>query len=309
MKRIAIILGGTFILALGFLMAGALGSTAQGPGYCKRHSCTTSSSTSTTTTTTTLPANEPTAIAGQGYHVAFADEFNSLDRITWDNHIWYDDPPSANWLNFQSVSNGIFDLRTSRNFFWDTSTTQCKNAQASSPIPDLPDNCNWPINTATTFSSGKAFQYGYFEARIKWTKGDGAWPAFWLISKAWATNQSQPSGEIDVMEGQGSEPMVFYGTVHSDSAHSSDQQNGNNYQPLGIDLTAGYHTYGVLWTSTTVSWYVDDKFIMSAPTYASDNQPMFLLLQMWVEGWTVDPDASTPTNLDTQVDWVHVWQK
>jgi hypothetical protein len=30
---------------------------------------------------------------------------------------------------------------------------------------------------------------------------------------------------------------------------------------------------------------------------------------MWVGGWTEDPDASTPDPLETQVDYVSVWQR
>jgi hypothetical protein len=36
---------------------------------------------------------------------------------------------------------------------------------------------------------------------------------------------------------------------------------------------------------------------------------MFLLLQMWSGGWTKDPDATTPDVIETQVDWVRVWQE
>ena len=59
----------------------------------------------------------------------------------------------------------------------------------------------------------------------------------------------------------------------------------------------------------SVTWYLDDKEIMSAPTYATDNQPMYLLLQMWIGGWSPEPDSTTPDFLHTEVDWVHVWQK
>ena len=119
------------------------------------------------------------------------------------------------------------------------------------------------------------------------------------------------AGEIDVMEGQGSEPRVFYGTVHSNTngCNPSDDQNGNNYQTVGADLTARFHTYGVKWTPGRVTWYLDGIQTHSAPTYGSDDQPMFLLLQMWSGGWTRDPDAATPRTIETQVDWVRVWQK
>jgi hypothetical protein len=36
---------------------------------------------------------------------------------------------------------------------------------------------------------------------------------------------------------------------------------------------------------------------------------MFVLLQMWTGGWTEDPDSLTPDLIETQVDWVRVWQK
>jgi beta-glucanase (GH16 family) len=149
---------------------------------------------------------------------------------------------------------------------------------------------------------------------MKWSGGHGAWPGFWLYSYQHAIDEDQcktQAGEIDVMEGQGSEPNVLYGTVHSNTngCAPEDDQNGNNYQPLDADLTAGFHTYAALWTPTTVSWYLDDKLIMSAPTYATNNQQMFLLLQMWSGGWTKDPDATTPDVIETLVDWVRVWQK
>jgi beta-glucanase (GH16 family) len=178
------------------------------------------------------------------------------------------------------------------------------------------------MNTVTTQTSGIKFRRGYFEARMKWTKGAGAWPAFWLISYAHATNPNWPqpacpnpnclSAELDVFEGQGTEPNVFYGTIHKNSCECygvSNQQNGNNYHEVGVDLTQGFHTYAAKWTDTTVSWYLDDQFLHSAPVYESFNQGMFLLLQMWIGGWTQDVDPTTPDELHTEVDWVRVWQK
>ena len=164
---------------------------------------------------------------------------------------------------------------------------------------------------------------------MKWTKGNGSWPAFWLLSYRHATNPNWPSpnaecsqlgepiaqcysAEMDVFEGQGSEPQAFYGTIHRNSCGCygvPNQQNGNNWQPAGVDLTAGFHTYGMLWTDTQVSWYLDGRLLHSAAPYDSLNQPMFLLLQMWTGGWTEGIDATTPDVLETEVDYVRVWQK
>jgi beta-glucanase (GH16 family) len=250
----------------------------------------------------------------------FTDDFTTLNRSVWDDHIWYDGPPLPSFAGFQQVdASGILHLRTSRNYIWNGST--CPG--------DQPDTCNWPINTTTTLSSGLKFTQGYFEARMRWTAGAGAWPGFWLLSYRHATNPAWPSinpfcalnglpsalcwsAELDVFEGQGTEPHVYYGTVHRNSSGDygvADSQNGNNYQPGGPDLSAAFHTYGMLWTASQVSWYLDGQLLMTAPLYDSTNQPMFLLLQMWVGGWTQDPGPSTPDVLETQVDYVSVWQR
>ncbi|MEY3663493.1 MAG: hypothetical protein RI919_1009, partial [Actinomycetota bacterium] len=51
-----------------------------------------------------------------------------------------------------------------------------------------------------------AFQYGRLEARIKNPKGDGTWPAFWMLGNDFPANQWPNSGEIDIMEGKGANP-------------------------------------------------------------------------------------------------------
>jgi beta-glucanase (GH16 family) len=247
-------------------------------------------------TTAACATAEPPAIAGQGYQLVLTEDFNTFNRSVWDDHIFWEDPPPDNWPNYQSVHNGELDLMTSKTFFW-------------GPGP----NDNWPTNNVTTLSSGKKFQYGYFEARMKWTGAGGAWPAFWLYGYQHSVDSNQcthTAGEIDIMEGQGVEPNTLYGTVHSNTNGCSpaDKQNANNWQPLPFRLADSFHTYAVLWTSTTVTWFVDDKKIMSAATYATDNEPMYVLLSIWTGGWSDPPDNNTP-DLHTEVDWVHVWQK
>src|SRR5436853_6929755 len=111
--------------------------------------------------TDAAPPSAPGPIAGKGYHRVFRDDFNTLNRKTWDSHIWYDSPPSRSWKGFQIVSDGVLHLRTSRSFA-------------------VSGGGDWPINTMTTFSSGRTFEYGYFEARMRWTPGQGAWPGFWV---------------------------------------------------------------------------------------------------------------------------------
>jgi beta-glucanase (GH16 family) len=72
------------------------------------------------------------------------------------------------------------------------------------------------------------------------------WPAFWASGTNWPTN-----GEIDVMEGLGGKAAwhFHYGT-QSNPLQSGATVRGNY---------TGWHTYGALWTPTTVTFYYDGK--------------------------------------------------
>src|SRR5205823_232235 len=87
----------------------------------------------------------------------------------------------------------------------------------------------------------------------------------------------------------------------------------NWHVDLGLgDLADSWHTYGLLWTPTKVSWYLDGQQIATATLYAnSTNQPMFMLLSMWNGGalsGSGTPSAAAPSVIESQFDWVRVWQ-
>jgi Glycosyl hydrolases family 16 len=243
-------------------------------------------------------ASVPGPIAGKGYTKRFHHEFNSLNRRVWAVRQWWEERPPANSIY---IRNGILHVVSRR-------------------------SQGYPNVTATSEphgrKTGRSFLFGYFEARLKWTKGNGSWPAFWLFSTAHATNPRWPqpacprptclSAELDVFEGQGSEPEVFVGTIHRNSCDCyqvPNKQSENNSRRVGADLTGAFHVYGMLWTTTEIRWYLDGRFLMRAPVYDSTNQRMHLLLYMWTGGWTVGTDRTTPDELHTEVDWVKVWQK
>jgi beta-glucanase (GH16 family) len=153
------------------------------------------------------------------------------------------------------------------------------------------------------------------------------WPAFWLFSLFHSFTGSPGStadcqkaapytngtadklltSELDVVEGgwkdRATGVNVFSGTVHP-----------NTSTPCGVPdswtlaqykhTETGFHTYGALWTPTTVSWFYDDVFRGSCAAPPSFYQPMFLVLSSVRH----NDAADKPAMLDTQVDWVRVWQ-
>jgi beta-glucanase (GH16 family) len=248
-----------------------------------------------TSTTPVVPVH-PAAIANLGYHLAFHDEFDTYDGGGWGQGRWWhpdNTPPGSIY-----AGDGALHLVSRR----------------SDGYPD--------INTSTESDPTPAkFKRGYFEARMRWTGANGAWPGFWLSSFTHARNTHLPNpacpgpecldAELDVFEGQGSEPNVYYGTLHRNSCtcYGGDETNSNAIQDAGLDLAADWHTYAASWTASAITWYLDGRPLMTAPTFDSTDQDMFLILQMWIGGWTKGTDASTPASVETQVDWVRVWQR
>src|SRR5262249_34953865 len=70
--------------------------------------------------------------------------------------------------------------------------------------------------------------YGRFEARIKIPRGQGIWPAFWMMGDDVARVDWPDCGEIDIMENIGREPGMVYGSLHAPSyiAGTSDMSKG-----------------------------------------------------------------------------------
>jgi beta-glucanase (GH16 family) len=103
------------------------------------------------------------------------------------------------------------------------------------------------------------FTYGYLEARIKNPAGGGTWPAFWMLGQDIASRAWPLCGEIDIMEGEGNAPYTNWGTAHWANANQWDhiQGPGNNTVTLSSKLSDAYHTYGILWTPTSLTWYID----------------------------------------------------
>ena len=58
-------------------------------------------------------------------------------------------------------------------------------------------------------------QYGRFEARIQIPKGQGMWPAFWMLGNNIDTAGWPACGEIDIMENIGKEPAMVPWTLHA----------------------------------------------------------------------------------------------
>ena len=233
--------------------------------------------------------------------ITFSDEFDgsSLDTTKWAT---YRSDGGRNIADAQSwcidsnvsVSGGALRLKAT-------------NIQSHSGYP----------YSGSCVSGHNAFNqmYGYFESSMKLPKGAGMWPAFWLMPKSSNNSWLWPP-EIDIMENLGAYTNVVYMTNHYSSNYPQPGighgQTGGVYS--GVDYSAAFHTFGVLWDSSQVVWYIDDiqRFRVTdyVPITGYGWPGMYILFDLAVGGsWGGPPNSSTPWPSEYLVDWVRVYQK
>jgi beta-glucanase (GH16 family) len=161
--------------------------------------------------------------------------------------------------------------------------------------------------TAATFTQA----YGRFEARMQIPRGQGLWPAFWMLgdgNAGWPNN-----GEIDIMENIGKEPNTVHGTIHGPGYSGAGGIGAPYSLPGGQAFADGFHTFTVDWSPNSIIWYVDGvQYQQRTPADLGGktwvyNHPFFMIMNVAVGGgWPGDPDGSTTMPQTMKVDYVRV---
>ena len=167
------------------------------------------------------------------------------------------------------------------------------------------------IKTKGLFS----FTYGRAEARLKLPRGQGVWPAFWMLGENDAMVGWPVCGEIDVMENLGREPAIVHGTVHGPGYSGKLAISAQYVLPDAPALSNDFHIYAADWTPHRIEFSIDDHVYAtvnpeSLPPNAKwvFDHPFFVILNLAVGGnWPGNPDRSTRFPQDYVIDYVRVY--
>jgi beta-glucanase (GH16 family) len=243
-----------------------------------------------------LNAEEPEKQIGnpelRGWELTFVDEFDG-ERLDYDKWIPKDpwevernEELQGYWIKAFHPEGGILKIRCEKEAsFYDGEKREYRSGMMA---------------TNRTFNQ----QFGRFEIRCRIPKGQGLWPAFWLLpeSMGWPP-------EIDVLEIVSEEPNKLHMTNHwPKPSNPSEESDYNTTHFNGPDFSEMFHIFAIEWEAEEIRWYVD-----GIQRHSSKNEvpqePMYMLVNLAVGGWAKEPDESTVFPADFEVDYVKVWKR
>jgi beta-glucanase (GH16 family) len=257
--------------------------------------------------------------------LVWSDEFNgtSLDTVnnwSYDTGMVYNQEQESYKRACVEVSDGSLKIWSKQNLY----------------------GVNYPSGRIDTHDK-KIFTYGYFEAAIKGPVGTGGkngpalWSAVWLLGNSINHGTAWPTcGEMELYE-QRTGPQnesgncspaapgddAFIGTCHYGNGNGGPVYNScqHNYPKA---LTDRFHTFGILWDTTSVHYYFDDTLfwgpnfptgcgapsILQASNQVAFSSPFYWIINVAVggtyQGQNID-NTIFPTHLD--IDYVRVYQR
>ena len=288
------------------------------------------------------------------FNIVWRDEFNGnkVDQTKWAfAYSGFDTAAETQMHNTDkpenvSVSDGVLHL-TARysptRERWNSATKQMETVPRTNTRKDKNGNIitysapftSGALNTFTDKGVVKASFKGdfYAEARIKLPMSESSWSSFWLTGtngKQWPGN-----GEIDVFESKGYDPSFLQANTHTprsekDLTHSKQTQRqiSNNG-----DTQTDFHTYGVLKTKDSITFFYDGKVNKTVPLkdikdpnpFLDPDNAMALRLSHMVGGSFLKDGTSggrdytdatqhidsyrDGSRSDMLVDYVRVWQE
>jgi beta-glucanase (GH16 family) len=158
------------------------------------------------------------------------------------------------------------------------------------------------------------WQYGRVEARLKIPRGQGIWPAFWMLGNNISRIGWPNSGEIDILENIGREPKTIHGTVHGPGYSGGNGVGGPHSLSEG-EFADDFHVYAIEWETEEIRWYMDDtRYFRIIPSMLPGkwvyDHPFFIIMNVAVGGgWPGNPDKTTVFPQQMIAEYVRVYEK
>lgn len=252
--------------------------------------------------------------------LVWSDEFNNSGGSN--------NQPNPSYWTYDTGAGGWGNNELENYCAWNSSVSPCDPANPNVFVGIdgylhivATQNAAGGYNSARVKSEGLfSFQYGRFEIRAMVPEAQGFWPAGWLLGNSIATAGWPGCGEMDVQErvNAAGTPDWNDGSVHGPGFTGGNI--GVQYSFPSGQTAAGWHTYGMIWSKGSVSYYIDDPTQpyatftpsslsgFSGASWPFDSGPSFIILNLAVGGsWPGSPNSSTPFPSSMLVDYVRIY--
>ena len=233
--------------------------------------------------------------ANAGWKQTFADEFaaDGLDKTKWNT--------TYAWGDRTLAGNGELECYMDENVIVSGGQMQLKVEKRDVMCPKINKVYHYPSGAVTTLDHFSQ-TYGYFEMRAKMPKGQGLWPAFWLLptSLAWPP-------EIDIFENYMQNLTQTTTTFHWLDKNNQHQMDYAFFKTP--DLSADFHTWGVDWQPGLMIFYFDGKEMRRYASANVPSSPMYILANLGVQGGSNAPTANVAFPQSMQIDYIRAFAR
>ncbi|MCM1227818.1 MAG: glycoside hydrolase family 9 protein [Clostridium sp.] len=177
---------------------------------------------------------------------------------------------------------------------WYSENAVIKNAALNLTI-DTDKNGKYNYSAAE-YRTKDFYGYGYYETSMQAIKNDGVVSSFFTYT---GPSDNNPWDEIDIeVLGKDTTKVQF-------NYYTNGVGNHEYMYDLGFDASAGFHTYGFLWKSDSITWFIDGEAVYTA--YEDiPSVPGKIMMNVWpgtgVDEWLKPFNGNTP--LTAKYQWV-----
>lgn len=245
-----------------------------------------------------------------GYSLVWSDEFSGtqLNADNWTHEIGNGCPFLCGWGNSElqyyrsrntTVANGFLTI------------------EAKKEADDAPVDAGRYTSSRIKTQGKQFFKYGRIDIRAKLPRGNGLWPALWMLGESISSVSWPRSGEIDIMEMIGGQNSTTLGTAHW--FNESWNNPGHQYTGGNTSLSSGefadeFHVFSIIWQANSIAWYLDGDtqpfyVLNTSPSFMSEfRENFFFLFNIAVGGTLGGPVDNSILPQTMIVDYVRVFQ-
>lgn len=258
----------------------------------------------------------------------------SEQRLIWSDEFSGDSPDASKWSyelgNWKLDADGNYITsgwgNNEQEFYTDSNvsvhdgilTIAARREKYTDPVQGEYEYTSARLSSQHLFSTCG----GRIEVRARCDSGRSLWPAIWMLPEDSVYGGWAASGEIDIMEGWGSDPGKICGTIHFGDVWPGNTYLTNDYIFPEGDSTENWHTYAIEWDPGEIRWYVDGQLYSTQTEWYSAgrsypapfDQNFYLILNLaigghfdGIDGVHADPSIFENGEKHFDIDYVRVY--